>query len=89
MELSAASIMTVMRHAMEVVEQLAVKGTAQRDMAVALVREAVTESGLDASVRAVIIDSGALGAVADLVIGATHGELAINVRRKVRKFCGC
>jgi hypothetical protein len=87
--LTPASIITAMRHAMEIVEALTVKGEAQKDIAVALVKEVLQETDIDAGLLAAVVDGGMLGSAVELVIAATQGDLAVNARRHARRFCGC
>jgi hypothetical protein len=89
LELTPASVITVMRHAMEIVEGLTVKGEAQKDIAVALVKEVLEGTDIDAGLLAGLVDGGMLSSAVELVIAATQGDLAVNVRRRARRFCGC
>lgn len=89
LELTPASIITVMRHAMEIVEGLTVKGDAQKDIAVALVKAVLEDAEVDPGLLAAIVEGGLIGSAIELVINATQGELAVNVRRRARRLCGC
>jgi len=80
-ELSPASLTKVMRAAMEIIEDLPVKGIAQKELALDLLRQVVTDSPLEDIQKKLcqdVIESGILGNTIDLVVAASKGELSLN-----------
>lgn len=81
MELTPASMTKALRVAMEIIEELPVKGIAQKELAIDLLRQLVKDSTLDEGQKKLcfdVIDSGLLSNTIDLVVSATKGELNVN-----------
>jgi hypothetical protein len=81
MELSPASLTKAMRASMEIIEDLPVKGIAQKELALDLLRQVVTDSPLEDIQKKLcqdVIESGILGNTIDLVVAASKGELSLN-----------
>lgn len=79
--ITAKTLVTVTRYAMEIVETTQLKGSAQRDMALQLVRRIVVDAPLSDDVERLclsMIDSGAIENTIDLVVDASRGKLNIN-----------
>ena len=91
LEITPQSVISVMKYAIEIVELSELKGTAQKDMAIRLVKAVVTESCIDEGHKKIclnIIESGALAQTIDLVIDATKGGVNINQIVQVAGKCG-
>ena len=91
LEITPQSVISVMKYAMEIIEQSELKGGDQKDMAIRLVKAVVTESSVDEGRKKVcldIIESGALAQTIDLVIDATKGRVNINQIVQVAGKCG-
>ena len=98
-EITPQTLIFVMKYAMEIVELSALKGSEQKEMALRLIRNIVSETEFDAARKKVcleMIDSGVLGQTIDLVIDATKGRIQINQQliletatKCVPLLCGC
>ena len=87
-EISAETIMTLLRYAMEVVELSEIKGTQQKEMALKLLTLAIEDSCLDASHKETylnMVKNGVVGTAVDLIVDATKGKLAVNKTIKQAK----
>lgn len=84
-ELSPATVITVLKRAMEMVETIQeLKGTEQKDFAILLVRELIDKSKLSESQKQnclMVIDLGVLDHVVDFVVDASKGNVAINPKK--------
>lgn len=90
MEINAQTIITVLRFAMEVVEATQLKGAAQKELAIKLVRQIVVEAPISDDKEKLLldmIDSGILSDTVELVVDATKGELDVNAAVKVAAGC--
>jgi len=90
MEINAQTIIKVLRFAMEVVETTQVKGEAQRDLAIKLVRQVVVEAPISDDKEQLLlnmIDQGILANTIELVVDASKGELDINAAVAVATGC--
>jgi len=85
------SIVTIVKYAMEVVELTELKGEEQKTMVLNMVKTFIHEStNIDDEVKLMcldIIDSGMISNMIDLVVDASNGNIDINLRKKIRKFC--
>jgi hypothetical protein len=89
-EVNGQTIMIIVKYAMEIIEVTELKGTEQKEMAIKLVKKLVEDIDLDENVKKVIngiIESGALSVTIDLIIDASKGNLNINLKKKLKKFC--
>ena len=88
LEISAETIMTLLRYAMEVVELSEIKGPQQKEMALKLLTLAIEDSCLDASHKETylnMVKNGVVGTAVDLIVDATKGKLAVNKTIKQAK----
>ena len=89
-EINANTIIKVLKFSMEVVETSKLKGPAQRELAIKLVRQVVVDAPItDEKEKLLIdlIDNGILSNTVDLVVEATNGEVDINTVVKVTSGC--
>ena len=90
MEINAQTIITVLRFAMEVVELTQVKGSAQRELAIKLVRQIIVDAPISDDKEKLLlemIDQGILANTIELIVDATKGELDINAAVAVAAGC--
>ena len=89
-EVNAGTIITILKISMEVVELTKVKGPAQKDLAIKLVRHLVVEAPIaDEKEKLLLdmIDNGILENTVELVVDASKGNIDINVAVKVASTC--
>ena len=89
-EVCLENLMDVLRFAMEVVEVTQLKGSAQKELAINLVRTLVVEAPVSDEKEKLMldmIDRGVLGNTVDLVIDASKGNLDVNKAVKVATGC--
>ena len=89
-EISAATIMKVLRFSMEIVETTQLKGEAQMELCKKLIRTVVVEAPIsDAKEKLLLdmIDQDILEHTIELVVDATRGHLDINAGAMVVKTC--
>lgn len=89
-EVSVENIMTIVKFAMEVVEITELKGAAQKELAIKLVRKVVVDAPISDDKEKLllnIIDQGVLGNTVDLIVEASKGNLKINNVVKVATGC--
>jgi len=89
-EISAATIMKVLRFSMEIVEATQLKGAAQMELCKKLIRTVVVEAPIsDAKEKLLLdmIDQDILEHTIELVVDATRGHLDINAGVMVAKTC--
>ena len=87
-EISAETVMTLLRYAMEVVELSEIKGPQQKEMALKLLTLAIEDSCLDASHKETylnMVKNGVMATTVDIIIDATKGKLAVNKTIKQAK----
>tara|TARA_B100001057_G_scaffold485996_1_gene566490 strand:- start:724 stop:1131 length:408 start_codon:yes stop_codon:yes gene_type:complete len=90
MEINTGTIITILRFAMEVVEATQLKGPAQRELCIKLVKDIVIAAPLSGEKEKLIldmIDSGVLDNTLELVVDATQGKLDINAAVGVATGC--
>lgn len=93
--INAETIVQVLKFAMEVVEVTELKGSAQKELAIKLVRVVVVEAPISDEKEKLLldmIDNNILSNTVDLVIAATQGKLDINTVVEVGQACcqtGC
>ena len=90
MEINAGSIMTILRYAMEIVELTQVKGTAQKTLAIKLIRHVVVDAPITDEKEKLLLDmieQDIIGNMIELIVGATRGEFDLNVVAAVAKTC--
>ena len=90
MEINAQTIIKVLKFAMEVMEATRVKGPAQKDLAIKLVRQIVIDSPISDEKEKLLldmIDQGILSHTIELVIDASKGKLDINTVVAVASGC--
>lgn len=89
-EINGINLMIIVKYAMEIIEITELKGVEQKEMVIKLVKTLVKESKINDDVKKVlddIIDSGALSVTIDLVVEASKGNLNINLKKKLKRFC--
>ena len=80
-EINAQTVITILRFAMEVVETTQLKGEAQKELAIKLVRQVVVEAPISDEKEQLLlnmIDAGILADTVELVVDATKGDLDVN-----------
>lgn len=90
MEINAQTVIKVLQFAMEVVEATQVKGPAQRELAIKLVRQIVVDAPISDEKEKLLldmIDQGILLHTIELVIDASKGKLDINTVVTVAASC--
>ncbi len=90
MEINAQTVITVLRFAMEVVEATQLKGEAQKELAIKLVRQIVVDAPISDDKEKLLldmIDAGILADTVELVVDATKGEVDVNAAVKVAAGC--
>lgn len=89
-EINADNIICVLRFAMEVVETTQLKGEAQKEMVVNLVRKVVEVAPISDEKEKLLldmIDNGILSNTIELVVSASKGEVDLNAAQKVAAGC--
>ena len=90
MEINAQTIMTVTKFSMEVVEATKLKGAAQKELAISLVRQVIVEAPISDEKEKLLldmIDQGILANTIELVVAASKGNLDINMVVAVATGC--
>ena len=93
LELSTATLVVFVKHAMEIIELSTLKGHGQKKMVLSMIRKVVADDGsvgtdLKGQLLA-MVDNGTVGSTIDLIVAATRGELSINSIEKIATGCGC
>ena len=89
-EINAQTIIKILQFSMEVVEATRVKGPAQRDLAIKLVRQIIIDSPISDEKEKLLldmIDQGILTNTIELVVAASKGKLDINTVVAVATGC--
>ena len=89
-EVTVENFMIILRFAMEVVELTQLKGSAQKELAIRLVRQVVVDAPITDEKEKLLlnmIDQGVLGNTVDLVVDASKGNLDINRIAQVATGC--
>jgi len=89
-EINAGNIITIIQLAMETVELTKVKGKAQKDLAIKLVRQLVVDAPVSDDKEKLLldmIDQDILSNTIELIVKATKGELDINMAVGVAQNC--
>ena len=90
MEINAQTIIKVLQFAMEVMEATKVKGAAQKELAISLVRQVIVEAPISDEKEKLLldmIDQGILANTIELVVAASKGNLDINAVVAVASGC--
>ena len=90
MEINAQTIITVTKFSMEVVEATKLKGAAQKELAISLVRQVIVEAPISDEKEKLLldmIDQGILANTIELVVAASKGNLDINAVVAVASGC--
>ena len=90
LEINTQTVIAILKMAMEVVEATQLKGKAQKELCIKLVKDIVIAAPLTGPQETLIlnmIDSGVLNNTIDLVIDATQGKLDINAAVGVATGC--
>ena len=89
-EVTVENFMVIVRFAMEVVEVTQLKGSAQKELAISLVRQVVVDAPItDEKEKFLLdmIDNGTVGNTIDLIVGVSRGEIDINTVTQVGTTC--
>ena len=89
-EVTVFNFMVIVRFAMEIVEATTLKGSAQKEFVVRLVRAVIVAAPITDEKEKLLlnmIDQGVLGNTIDLVVDASRGNLNINKIVKVATGC--
>ena len=89
-EINGVNLMIIVKYAMEIIELSELKGVEQKEMVIKLVKTLVNGSEIKDEIKSVlneIIKSGALSVTIDLVVEASKGNLNINLKKKLKRFC--
>ena len=87
-EVSPSSVMILVREAMQIVEQTALKGIQQKELVNELLLRLFAEVSLSEEQKKMceeLVNSGIVGETIELVVDATKGELNINQLQDVAK----
>lgn len=79
-----------LRYSMEVVELSELKGIAQKEMAVELIKALLNETPMDESKKIIIqslLDEDIFGDTIDIIVDATQGNVNVNQVQEVAKSC--
>tara|TARA_B100000927_G_scaffold290311_2_gene288834 strand:+ start:8035 stop:8430 length:396 start_codon:yes stop_codon:yes gene_type:complete len=90
LEINTQTIIVILKMAMEIVEATQLKGKAQKELCIKLVKDIVIAAPLSGSHEKLIldmIDSGVLDNTIDLVVDATQGKIDINAAIGVATGC--
>lgn len=90
LEINTQTIIVILKMAMEIVEATQLKGKAQKELCIKLVKDIVIAAPLSGSHEKLILDmieSGVLDNTIDLVIDATQGKIDINAAIGVATGC--
>ena len=90
MEINAQTIIMVTKFSMEVVEATKLKGAAQKELAISLVRQVIVEAPISDEKEKLLldmIDQGILANTIELVVAASKGNLDINMVVAVATGC--
>ncbi len=90
MEITADTIINVLRFAMECVEVTQLKGKEKKDLAIKLVREVIVDAPISDEKEKLLldmIDQKVLHNMVDLVVDATHGRLDVDTVTQVASGC--
>ena len=90
MEINAQTIITVTKFSMEVVEATKLKGAAQKELAISLVRQVIVEAPISDEKEKLLLDMIAQGILAntiELVVAASKGTLDITTVVAVASGC--
>jgi hypothetical protein len=90
MTINAATIMRVLKFAMEIVEATQLKGDEQRKLCIKLVKDVIVAAPLGGKEEQLLldmIDNGVLDNTVELVVDATQGKLDINAAVGVAQGC--
>tara|TARA_Y100000591_G_C21551502_1_gene553910 strand:- start:212 stop:583 length:372 start_codon:yes stop_codon:yes gene_type:complete len=90
MTINAATIMQVLKFAMEVVEATQLKGDEQRKLCIKLVKDVIIAAPLTGKEEQLLldmIDNGVLDNTVELVVDATQGKLDINAAVDIAQGC--
>ena len=89
-EINEENLMIIVKYSMEIIEVTELKGQEQKEMAIKLVKNMINNSKLTDKVRTIlndIIDSRTLSSTIDLIVDATKGNIDINLKKKLKRFC--
>ena len=88
--ISPHNFMQIVKYVMEVVEGKPIKGKAQKDLALEILKLFIAESDFSAKDKEMcntMISSGAVGGTIDLVVDATQGRIDVNTAARVATGC--
>lgn len=88
--LDTRTALKCLRYSMEVVELSELKGNAQKEMAVELIKALLNETPMDESKKIIIqslLDEDIFGDTIDIIVDATQGNVNVNQIQEVAKSC--
>ena len=88
--ISSTTVTIILKYAMEVVELSEVKGAEQKELALDIVRQIIVDAPLSPTAESacmLIVNSGVLVGVVDLVVDASKGRLSVNQVKKRGRLC--
>ena len=87
--ISSGSLHIIIKYTMELIEDTPLKGQAQKDFALKLLRDVFKEAtdGDEEKALLSLLNNGAIGNMIDLIIDATKGKLNVNSLVKVSQSC--
>ncbi|AET73228.1 hypothetical protein PGAG_00339 [Phaeocystis globosa virus 12T] len=85
----STSLPLIIKYVIEIIEGTPIKGPAQKDMALKLMRAVIVDltDGEDEKVLTKLLDDGTVSNLIELVIDATKGKLDVNVAVVVVSGC--
>lgn len=88
--LDTRTALKCLRYSMEIVELSELKGNAQKEMAVELIKALLNETPMDESKKIIIqslLDEDIFGDTIDIIVDATQGNVNVNQIQEVAKSC--
>ena len=87
--IGSTSLPLIIKYVIEIIEDTSIKGPAQKDMALKLMRAVIVDltNGEDEKILTKLLDDGTVSNLIELVIDATKGKLDVNVATVVVSGC--
>ena len=90
MEINAQTIMTITKFSMEIVESTDLKGAAQKELAIGLVKQVIVEAPISDDKEKLLLDmieQGILANAIELIVDVSKGDIDINTVVAVASGC--
>ena len=84
------TLLTVLRHTMEVVEGSIASGNEQKELAIVLIKRLICDAGMagpDFALCVSLVDDGIIGNTIDLVVDASKGKIGVNAVKVATSCC--